>query len=530
MKTKINIVFFAKVTPKLYYLFIILFCVNTKLFSAAKYQTNADTSAFKLLESQALQIQKINPEEGTKLSEQLIELSKKSNNKLYLAKGYHAKGLCCLSRFRYPEASQNFEKAKEIYEELNYKQGVAKVTDDMAKVYSKLSYFPKASEYQKDVKNNLSLKDSIVQKEKVKNEMRIDFTKKETQLKLNEKISNEKLERKSQELKIKEQELELSNKVKQLQKMALLKETAEKKEKEKQLKIVEQEKKITEAQLLVSSKEKELQKVEISNQKKEIEIKNVQRNGFIIGFILVLVSLFFIYINYKNQKKYNRKLNISNHNLEKEKRKTEDLLHNILPVEIANELKLNGSSEARQYDNVSVLFTDFVNFSGISETLGPKELVAEIDKCFKAFDEIIQRHNLEKIKTIGDAYLAVGGLPNENSNHASAIINAAFDIVDYMATTNSIFGALSKSRAGIRIGIHSGPVVAGIVGVRKFAYDIWGDTVNTAARMEQNSEPGKINISQSTYELVKNNFKFVHRGKVAAKNKGMLDMYFVEKL
>jgi len=500
----------------------------TNNFKVLEFKYTSDTTELKSLEIQSLKSQKFNPEEGTKLADKLIELALEQNNKLFLAKGYHAKGLNCYSRFRYPEATQNFEKAKVIYEELDNKKGIALVTEDMAKVYSKLSYFPKASEYQKDVKTNISLKDSILHNEKVKNVMKSDFKKKETQLIIKEQISNEKLQKKSQELTIKEQELEISNKQKQLQKMALLKETAENKEKEKQLRIVEQQKQLTEAKLLVTDKEKKLQQIEIISQKKEIQLKNLQRNGFIIGFTLLLISLFFIYRNYKNQKLYNRKLNISNHKLEKEKQKTEDLLHNILPVEIANELKQNGVSEARQYDSVSVLFTDFVNFTGISEKLSPKQLVEEIDKCFIAFDEIIEKHNLEKIKTIGDAYLAVSGLPNENKNHAVSIINAAKEILKFMDSTNSVFGNKSKSRAGIRIGIHSGPVVAGIVGVKKFAYDIWGDTVNTAARMEQNSEPGKINISNSTFELVKNHYKFFHRGKIDAKNKGMIDMYFVE--
>lgn len=515
------------------YCFLLFFlCIipfkETLSFQLNESGINKDSIEFSLLESKALQLQRANPMEGSKIADQLIEAAKKTNNKLFLAKGYHAKGLNSFALFRYPEANKNLEKAKALYEEISYQMGISKVTDDMAKVFSKLSYFPSAGEYQKDVKTNILLKDSVQKNEKVKNEMKIDFKKKETQLKLNEQISNEKLQKKSQELKIKEQELELSNKQKELQKMALLKETAEKKEKEKQLRIVEQQKKIKETQLEVAEKNQALQKAQILNQKKEIEIKDIQRNGFIIGFLLLLISLFFIYRNYKNQKNYNRKLNISNHKLEKEKEKTEELLHNILPVEVANELKLKGSSEARQYENVSVLFTDFVNFTGISETLSPKELVAEIDLCFKAFDEIIQKHHLEKIKTIGDAYLAVSGLPNENRDHAISIINAAKEIVEYMNSTNSAFGNKSGNRAGIRIGIHSGPVVAGIVGVKKFAYDIWGDTVNTAARMEQNSEPGKINVSSSTYEIAKSKFKFVHRGKVSAKNKGMIDMYFVE--
>ncbi len=205
--------------------------------------------------------------------------------------------------------------------------------------------------------------------------------------------------------------------------------------------------------------------------------------------------------------------------LKQEKKKSDDLLLNILPEEIAEELKQKGIAEAKQYNHVTVLFTDFVNFTGISEQLSPKDLVAEIHKNFTAFDAIIERNGLEKIKTIGDAYLAVCGLPNEDTQHAKKVLLAAIEICEYTKNSNGIFN--------IRIGINTGPVVAGIVGVKKYAYDIWGDTVNTAARMEQNSEAGKINISGATYQLIKNDFTCTHRGKIEAKNKGEIDMYFV---
>jgi class 3 adenylate cyclase len=207
--------------------------------------------------------------------------------------------------------------------------------------------------------------------------------------------------------------------------------------------------------------------------------------------------------------------------LEEEKKKSDDLLLNILPEEVADELKERGFSEARHYNNVTVLFTDFVGFTTVSQQLSPTELVQEIHKNFTAFDDIVENHGLEKIKTIGDAYLAVCGLPNETANHAQQVVKAALDIQKYINGSDSKFQ--------IRIGVNSGPVVAGIVGVKKYAYDIWGDTVNTAARMEQNSETGKINISGSTYELVKDDFVCEHRGKIKAKNKGEVDMYFVNQ-
>jgi len=208
--------------------------------------------------------------------------------------------------------------------------------------------------------------------------------------------------------------------------------------------------------------------------------------------------------------------------LDQEKQKSDELLLNILPFEVASELKKTGRSEAKQYENVTVIFTDFVNFTGISESLSPKRLVEEIDLYFQAFDTIIESHKLEKIKTIGDAYLAVCGLPNSDENHAVNIVKSAIEINEFVKNQRRKGGLFD-----IRLGIHSGPVVAGIVGVKKFAYDIWGDTVNLASRMESNSEPGKINISGATYELVKDYFNCQYRGKIEVKNKGMIDMYFV---
>jgi class 3 adenylate cyclase len=207
-----------------------------------------------------------------------------------------------------------------------------------------------------------------------------------------------------------------------------------------------------------------------------------------------------------------------------EKQKSDNLLLNILPPEVAEELKQSGKSEAKQYDNVTVLFADIVNFTGISEKLTPVKLVEEIHMCFTAFDNIVDHHGLEKIKTIGDAYLAVCGMPNEDPEHAQKTIRAAIEMNDFITRRRKEGGHF-----GIRSGIHSGTVIAGIVGTKKFAYDIWGDTVNIAARMEQTSEEGKINISGATYELVKNNFNCIHRGKVSAKNKGEIDMYFVNE-
>jgi adenylate cyclase len=207
-----------------------------------------------------------------------------------------------------------------------------------------------------------------------------------------------------------------------------------------------------------------------------------------------------------------------------ERKKSDTLLLNILPEKIAIELKENGKVKAKFYDSVSILFTDFSGFTSIAESLSPEVLVEEIDDCFKEFDKIITKHGIEKIKTIGDAYMAVCGLPEICTDHAKKIILAALEVRDYLLNRKSKNNVNFK----MRIGIHSGSVVAGVVGIKKFVYDIWGDAVNAASRMESTGEIGKVNVSQSTYALVKEDFNFEYRGKLTAKGKGELEMYFVE--
>ena len=214
----------------------------------------------------------------------------------------------------------------------------------------------------------------------------------------------------------------------------------------------------------------------------------------------------------------------------KEKVRYEELLLNILPEEVVRELKESGKSEARVYEMVTVMFTDFKDFTAIGEQMTASELVKEIDFCFSSFDKIIQKHGIEKIKTIGDSYMCVSGLPIVNKTHALEIVKAGLEIRDFMENHKKEKLAKGETPFDIRIGINTGPVVAGIVGVKKFAYDIWGDTVNLASRMESSGEAGKVNISGSTYQLIKDKFTCTHRGKIQAKNKGEIDMYFVEVL
>ncbi len=219
-----------------------------------------------------------------------------------------------------------------------------------------------------------------------------------------------------------------------------------------------------------------------------------------------------------------------NTQLEIEKNKTDELLQNILPYEIAEQLKNKGQVKAKKYRMVTIMFTDFKDFTKISSELEPEVIIKELGVYFKKFDEITENHFIEKIKTIGDAYMCVGGLPLRNKSNPIDIVLAAMEIQRFMKDYNALRKAKGHTVWELRLGIHTGKVVAGVIGTKKFAYDIWGDAVNTASRLETAGEPGKINISGETYEYIKEYFICTYRGKILAKNKGEIDMYFVEGL
>lgn len=214
--------------------------------------------------------------------------------------------------------------------------------------------------------------------------------------------------------------------------------------------------------------------------------------------------------------------------VEKERQKSEDLLLNILPYDTAQELKEKGYADTRHYEKVSILFTDFKGFTLIAAKMSPVEVVENLNYCFSAFDDIVKKYNLEKIKTIGDAYMCAGGLPLADDDNPHRIILAAKEMIKFIQQWKQSKAVEGKDTWDLRLGIHTGPVVAGVVGKDKFAYDIWGDSVNTASRMESSGEASKINISETTYEYVKEHFVCSYRGEVEAKNKGKVKMYFVE--
>jgi adenylate cyclase len=272
-------------------------------------------------------------------------------------------------------------------------------------------------------------------------------------------------------------------------------------------------------------KAKEILGLKAENLQSELDKARVKRTRNIYLFSGVSVAVFSLGL--WNTLRRTRKSRAA---IQQEKEVSEGLLHNILPKEVAAEIKAKGYADVRDFPNATVLFTDFKGFTALSEKLASAELVAEIDHCFKAFDGIMGKYSIEKIKTIGDAYMAAGGLPDPVKGHPVEVVRAALEMQAFMRSYKAERMAAGRLFFEMRLGIHTGPVIAGIVGVKKYAYDIWGDTVNTASRMESSGEVGKVNISAVTYELVKNetDLAFVPRGMVQAKGKGEMTMYFVE--
>lgn len=257
---------------------------------------------------------------------------------------------------------------------------------------------------------------------------------------------------------------------------------------------------------------------EVSRKQVEVDLLNQQKRNqhIVMVSLFIILGLSFIilgtlYWYYKS--------------IAREKKRSENLLLNILPAETAKELKKYGKVEAVKFDAVTVLFTDFVSFSKLAEHTEPEQLVKSIGFYFKAFDEIAIKYGLEKIKTIGDSYMCACGLPTPNPTHARNVILAAKEMNELVSRVLNAADGLNHFE--IRIGIHSGPVVAGIVGIKKWQYDIWGDTVNIASRMESKSEPGRINLSETTYYEIKEEFSCEYRGEIEVKNRGPLKMYFL---
>ncbi len=249
-----------------------------------------------------------------------------------------------------------------------------------------------------------------------------------------------------------------------------------------------------------------------------LKAEAAQQRTFLIYTVLVAaLILVFLVLALRVQRK-----------ISSQKKEVEKLLLNILPKKTAEELRLKGSATPQSYPRVTVIFTDFKGFTQVSEKMTPEEIIEELGICFSAFDEIVEKNNLEKIKTIGDAYMCAGGVPQPNQSNPVDAARAALAMQAFMANRIEENRLHGRAILELRIGIHTGAVVAGVVGKKKFAYDIWGDAVNIAARMESSGEPNKVNISGETFSLIKDQFNCTYRGKIPAKNKGEVDMYFID--
>lgn len=284
--------------------------------------------------------------------------------------------------------------------------------------------------------------------------------------------------------------------------------------------------------LLKMVTENERQELEINQFKKAEEERKVlskTRNMisvFVLGAGFSLVA--FLYWRNITRKKQSRELESKNQQIQKEKQTSEKLLLNILPESIAEEIKAYGKAEPKELEHVTVMFIDFVGFSSYSAGREPREIVNDLQTCFEKFDKIILKYGLEKIKTIGDAYMCAGGLPDPRAGHEIDVVKAGLEIQEFMEEWISSQIRDEEPYYRARVGIHSGPVVAGVVGLVKYTYDIWGNTVNVASRMESSGEPGRVNISEDTYNMVRPYFICRQRGKVKAKNMGEVKMYFAD--
>ena len=401
---------------------------------------------------------------------------------------YNGIGQVYLRQGKIEEALKYHNKALSLAEKLDVKLRILESLQGIAKVYAKqndtktaIAYYKKAELIATDLKSNPNLKDLYLEMAGIyekSGDYKSAFHYQRSLGNVKDTLFNEATGKKLQKMQF-EHDLE-----KEQTKITLL------------------------------TKDKEVQAISIKRQK-------LAKNAFMVGLFLAFIIALLIYRSYRIKAKTHKIL-------DQQKNEIEHLLLNILPQEVAHELKTTGKSTPRHYESVSVMFTDFKGFTTIADKMAPDDLVKELDNCFIAFDAIIEKYELEKIKTIGDSYMCAGGIPTPDENHLLKIVKAGLEIQQYVLEYNERRQEKGLEPWQARIGIHVGPVVAGVVGKKKYAYDIWGSTVNIASRMESNGEPGKVNISAATYELIKDYYECSYRGKISAKNIGEIDMYFIE--
>lgn len=427
-------------------------------------------------------------------------------------------------------ALENFKSALRIQERMNDEKGIANSLTLIAQAYQSLEEYSQAEEYinhsiaiSKKLNNKRALitaKSTLARNFNAKRDFRNAIKSYRELIPLAKEINDVNLEQNFyHHLYYAYKEMGNTNKaLENYEKMIALKDSLHSIDTAKKIQKVEFDK-----EQLADSLEHEADKLK-TEMAYQVEVRKKDKNKN----IAIAAGIFFLLVSggLYSRWRYVRK---SRDIISKEKDRSENLLLNILPAEVAQELKEKGEAQARDYDMVSILFTDFKGFTQQSEKLTASALVKEINTCFKTFDAISEKYNIEKIKTIGDAYMAAGGLPVPEDTSVKNTVLAALEMQAFIVKQHQEKDARGEHAFEMRVGIHTGPVVAGIVGVKKFQYDIWGDTVNTASRIESNGEVGKVNISEATYNYLKDDsdFVFESRGKVKAKGKGEIEMYFV---
>ncbi len=521
--------------------------------------------------------------------EEVLRIRTQQNNSLEMAQTHNLMAKLHFYQQRYTEARYHANEALRLAKQINDKPAQLTSYEILADVHEKIADFRRLSKYKDSlyaIKNELT-KDEIIAQQ-LKNQYK-ELTSKEIEQVLTKEKEEVEIERQKEENNRKEAELRSQRAEAERQKAEAAtarakaenafiqqqkaeaeakrqKAEKEKAEAEKRTALAEAkkqkaEKEKAEADKRTAEAEKgklEAEKNKIASEKARQEEESNARFARLVfmgifGF-LALIILFISIFFYKNQQKnkllqaqkkeiesqrddlieMNEEINQQKEEIESqrdvieaEKQQSEKLLLNVLPQEVAYELKEKGTATPKSYEMVSVLFTDFKGFTVATEHMNPTQVIQELDKCFGTFDKICEKYGLEKIKTIGDAYMCAGGIPIANKTNPIDAVKAGLEIQEFMQQLREERIARGEPYWELRLGINSGPVVAGVVGTQKFAYDIWGDTVNTASRMESSGEPNRVNISGATYELIKDYFECEYRGKLPAKNKGEVDMYFV---
>lgn len=447
-----------------------------------------------------------------------IELLREEKDSTVLASALLNAGDLYISTNDLSKGIELTQEANQIFEKLNYKTGIAYSLGNLGMIYAKLKQDDLATnninkaiailEVEKDYYPIcvylMTMADIYLEKQNIKKATQ--YTNKSLSLALKYNLKKEIADANFKLSQIFEKSKRYQQSLSHFKNYTLFNDS---------IKNIESVKKISEIQAKFEIDKKQLIVDKLNQEKKSQRIITIIS---LIGVFLLFLLAFGLFRRYRYVSKTNRII-------EEEKNRSNTLLLNILPEATAKELKEKGKVRSRKFDSVSVLFTDFVGFTNYSETLDPEQLVQQIDFYFSKFDEIIEKYDLEKIKTIGDAYMCAGGLRSTSHNHTHKIMAAAIEIIQFVEQC-AVNPWPHQNGFQIRVGIHTGPVVAGVVGTRKFAYDIWGDTVNIAARMESNSIPGRINISNDTFEMVKEHFDFEYRGEIEVKNKGKMQMYF----